>query len=371
MNILHLSAVKNWGGGEKHLENLCEELGEIAPHVNNYILCIKNGFLHKRLKSKNYKNLIPSVLLFKVDPFFFLRINNVCKEKKIDLIHIHDSTALSLAVMGDHLGDLPPFIFSKKTSFPIRKRRLTLYKYNYPKLKKILCVSEASKSIAEKGIRNKDSLLRVYHGTGLKDKILSSNFSLRKKLNLKDGDFIVGNIANHQWPKDLSVLVHLANEVVNNQKIEDIHFIQIGEFSRLTPSLQNLVKKFQLENKFSFLNGMPEAATLIPQFDVSVMTSESEGIPQFIYESFYYKVPVVSTDAGGIPEIIEHGKNGLLAPVKDYKKLAEHVLKLKNNPVLREHFTGFSSNLIMGKFNSHEMAKQTFTTYKEVLNGRS
>ena len=371
MNILHLSAVKNWGGGEKHLENLCGELQEIAPEINNYIFCIKDGFLHKRLKEKKYKNLIPSILLYKIDPFFFLKISSVCRSRKIDLIHIHDSTALTLAVMADHLGNLPPFIFSKKTSFPIRKKRLTLYKYNYPKLKKILCVSEASKSIAEESILKKENLLRVYHGTGLKDKSISPKICLRKKLNLKKGDFIIGNIANHQWPKDLITLIQLANEVVNNQKVKDVHFVQIGAFSQLTGRLKTHIKEFGLEKNFSFMNSIPEAASLIPQFDISVMTSESEGIPQFLYESFYYKVPVVSTNAGGIPELIEHEISGLLAPVKDYKKLAEHVLRLKKESGTRDKFTNISTEIIIQKFNSHEMAKQTFSTYKEVLNGRS
>ena len=53
MNILHLSAVRNWGGGEKHIENLCLELAESNPEVNNFVLCKKGDLFEKSLQNNN------------------------------------------------------------------------------------------------------------------------------------------------------------------------------------------------------------------------------------------------------------------------------------------------------------------------------
>ena len=34
--------------------------------------------------------------------------------------------------------------------------------------------------------------------------------------------------------------------------------------------------------------------------------------------------PVVATEAGGLPEVIRHGVSGMLAPVGDIEKMADH-----------------------------------------------
>ena len=38
------------------------------------------------------------------------------------------------------------------------------------------------------------------------------------------------------------------------------------------------------------------------------------------------------TDVGGCPEIVEHGKTGLLIPVRDVQKLKEAVIWMERHP---------------------------------------
>lgn len=369
MNILHLSAAKTWGGGEKHIENLCREMKVIAPEVRHSIFCSKDSDFIEAFRKQEVE-VIPATLDFKMDPRYFLKLINICKNREIDILHIHDSTALTLAIMGSYFGNLPPFIFSKKTSFPIQSRRATRFKYNFHKIKKILCVSEATKAIAEENIIDKQKIICVYHGTSLKDKTTANSFCLKKHLNLREETLLIGNIANHIWPKSLRTFILVADELINKQKQKNLHFIQIGAFSKRTPQLFQKVKQLGLTSHVSFLNKIPEASGFIPQFEISLMTSEIEGIPQFIYESFYYKIPVVSTNVGGIPEVIQHEKNGFLAPAFDHKRLAENIKLLLNNKELKKKFTDISKEKLHSNFTSEKMAIQTLEEYKKVLNGR-
>ena len=51
------------------------------------------------------------------------------------MVHLHDPTALTLCVIADKISrQIPKMIFAKKTSFPIKDRKSTLYKYNYKKI---------------------------------------------------------------------------------------------------------------------------------------------------------------------------------------------------------------------------------------------
>ncbi|MDT0647844.1 glycosyltransferase family 4 protein [Zunongwangia sp. F260] len=369
LTVLHLSAVKKWGGGERHIENLCRELPNVVPKINNIVLC-NSKFRFSKNFYDTKTEIIPASLSFKMDPRYVAKIINICKKRKVDIVHIHDSTALTLYILGTRFASLPPAVFSKKTSFPIRSRKQTLFKYNSPQIKKILCVSIATARITSETIEDKNKIRCIYHGTNIKDKATTTPFLLRNKLQLKKEVRIIGNIANHIWPKNLETFIFVADELINKQQLKNLHFVQIGEFSTLTPPLLNLINECKLEKHITFMGKVENAANFIPQFDISLMTSQSEGIPQFIYESFYHKVPVVSTNVGGISEVIEHNVNGLLAPAFDVKKLAAHIVSLLNNQQDRENFTRISRQKLENNFTSAVMAEKTYSEYKKVLNER-
>lgn len=370
MNILHLSTAKNWGGGENHLRNLCRELQHLAPEVKNRILCIGPSLFEESPENSNLKVFL-APFSFKMDPRYIFKIIEICRKEKIDLIHIHDTTALTLAVIADKFGNLPPFVFSKKTSFPIKPRKQTLYKYNYPKIKKILCVSRATQTITAESILDHKKLCCIYHGTKIDSESLAPEIDLRKELNLGEKALIIGNIANHIRAKNLETFIKVAFELVHQRKLKDLHFVQIGAFTKRTSDLMEMIEKYNLEDHVHFLQEIPMASSLIPQFDISLMTSQSEGMPQFIYESLYHQVPVVSTKVGGINEIIEHKENGLLAAPYDSVEIADCLQLLNTNPALKEKITTNSRDKINSHFTTEKMALQTLEVYKEIINGRN
>lgn len=369
MKILHLSAVRNWGGGENHIENLCAELQALFPETQNTILCVKNGLFHKKLQDSGLSYETVSIN-FKMDLRFCLKLIEICKKKEIDLIHIHDSTALTLCIMADHLYTLPDIIFSKKTTFPIRPRRQTLYKYNYKKIKRILCVSEATKRMADSMLLKPEKLECIYHGTKVNGLSTTNAINLKDQYKIEQSKRIIANIANHNWPKDLNTFIKVANTLIHERKINDLHFIQVGNYTTETPALVEKIEKLNLSEYITLTNVIPNASRLIPQFDISLVTSKSEGIPQFIYESFLNKTPVISTDVGGISEVIAHGENGFLAESGDYEELANLTINLLENQELVDKFTALSYKKVHEHYTTEMMAKKTLTAYKLVLNGQ-
>ena len=370
MTILHVSAVKSWGGGENHIETLCYELKQSNPEIKNIVLCVKNTLFHERLNETEIE-FHTAPLAYNLDLRFSFKIIALCKNKKIDLIHIHDPSAIALTIIADKFSNLPPFIFSKKTSFPIKNKKLTLYKYNYYKIKKYLCVSEETRRITLESIKNKDKVITVYQGTSITNKNSETDFLLREKFGIDESKKIVGIIGNHIRAKNLETFIETVNIIVNIKKRKDIIFVQIGSFTDRTKDLITKIQELKLENFIYFTGYLPKASNFIPQFDALLMTSQSEGIPEVIFESFYHKRPVISTNVGGIPEILQDGINGFLTEKHDPEALSEKIIHLFNNKELAEKFVAISNEKLTANFTASVMAQKTLKEYKNILNGKS
>jgi glycosyltransferase involved in cell wall biosynthesis len=366
MHVLHVSGVTNWGGGEYHIENLCSELSTSNPGIKNTVLCVKNSPFEKRLSETNI-TFVSASLAIKIDLRYVFKIGEICRKQKVDIIHIHDPSALQLTIIADKIYNLPSFVYSKKTSFPIKERKKTLYKYNYSKIKKILCVSKETQKVAEKAIADKTKLLTIYHGTNLKTKSTKTPFLIREKYNIAKNKTIIGHIGNHIRAKHLETLINVAHRLINIEKRTDVFFVQIGTFSERTEVLLEQVKNLDLKEHIVFMGYTPKASNFIPQFDIALMTSQSEGLPQFIYESMYHKTPIVSTDVGGIPELISHEENGLLAPMHDDQSLSNHIKKLLDSKELKAQFASKSYNKLLEQFTTANMAQETVKVYKTIL----
>ncbi|ALJ04389.1 glycosyl transferase family 1 [Pseudalgibacter alginicilyticus] len=370
MTILHISGVSSWGGGENHLENLYYELNKSTSDVNQIILCVKNSDFHKRLKRGNY-NYIAAPLGIKIDPRFIFKLIRVCIFNKIDLIHLHDPTALTLTVIADRIyGKLPNFVYGKKTSFPIRNKKSTLYKYNYPKIQKYICVSKAVEQVASQSIQETSKILTIYNGIRFSNKNDQTDYLLREKYKISKNKIIIGNIGNHIRAKNLLTFINVVNDVVNTKNIKDFHFVQIGDFTNRTSNYLNKVKEFNLEKHITFTDFIDNASAFIPQFDIFLLTSQSEGLPQVINEAFFFKIPVVSTAAGGIPEIIKDGENGFLSDINDYKDLSNKLVLLHSNEDLKNKFIEKSHTQIMADFSSTTMAQKTLNVYKSIIDNK-
>jgi glycosyltransferase involved in cell wall biosynthesis len=62
----------------------------------------------------------------------------------------------------------------------------------------------------------------------------------------------------------------------------------------------------------------------------------TEGVPQVLFEAMGSGLPIVATDVGGVAAALESGQAGLLVPPEDPGALATAVVRLGEDPSLRE-----------------------------------
>ncbi|HER40226.1 MAG TPA: glycosyltransferase [Salinimicrobium catena] len=367
MKILHISGARSWGGNEQQLVDLIPELNKLQ--VESIVFGMEGSPLQDEIQKSGTLFLSSSEgKIHKKNNFSLLK--KIVADHHPDIIHLHTSDAVTLFVISDILYRLKtPAVLSKKgmgSSMSILSR----YKYNYGSIKKIICVSEAVKNELQKEVikkRNHGRLQVIYDGVNLdRTKVVRSE-DIRELFGLDKKYVLLGNIANHAKAKDLGTMVNMMDYLVNTMKVQDIHLIQIGSFSKLTEDLKQQIKDSGLESFITLAGFQHHALDFIPQFDLYVMSSVREGLPITIFESFYKNTPVVSTNAGGIPEAIEDGVNGFLVEVGDYKGLAEKVIKLSREQSLQEQFKERSEKVFHENFVAGKTAERTFEVYNQVL----
>ena len=92
----------------------------------------------------------------------------------------------------------------------------------------------------------------------------------------------------------------------------------------------------------------------------------SEGYSVTLQEAMALGTPVIAAAADGPSELINHGKNGLLVPIKDTAALADAILSLLNDPVLARGLseTGFRD---AEDAKIETMVERTSAVYRETL----
>lgn len=111
--------------------------------------------------------------------------------------------------------------------------------------------------------------------------------------------------------------------------------LTLAGFGREETALRALVRSLKLEGVF-FAGRVPveEMPRYYDAADLFVQTPDVDNMPLSILQAFAAGVPVVSTDAGGVPTILQHERDGLLAPKGDHEAVAAHIVRLLEDQAL-------------------------------------
>lgn len=366
MKVIHINGSGSWGGNEQQLADLIPELEKLG--VKNMVMGRPSAPLQKYCVEKK----IPFIeakdgKLSRKANYRFLK--EVIISEKPDVLHLHSSDSVTVFTVSDMLYSLKtPTVFSKK-GMGRSMSLLSIFKYNYKNIDRIICVSHAVKVFMENEVmkrKNRKKLVVIYDGINIERLKPFRQEKLKTLFNIPSEKVLIGNIANHASAKDLPTLLKTMHHLVYNLEMTNVQLVQIGEFSGMTEELKALQLELNLMEYVTFTDFQSHATDFLPQFEVYVMSSEREGLPLTIYEAFYKNVPVASTKAGGIPEIISDGENGFLADVGDYKTLAEKIKIILNSADLQTQFREKSHKLFMEKFSADKTAENTLNLYKNL-----
>jgi glycosyltransferase involved in cell wall biosynthesis len=103
------------------------------------------------------------------------------------------------------------------------------------------------------------------------------------------------------------------------------------------------------------------------QAQIACLPSYHEGLPKALLEAAACGCAIVATDIPGCREIVEHGRNGLLVPVRDEVRLAAALRTLIERPGLRQQYGVAARQRLESEFSMSKVVRDTFAIYDELL----
>lgn len=115
----------------------------------------------------------------------------------------------------------------------------------------------------------------------------------------------------------------------------------------------------------------PDAmAALYRRADVTLNPSLADNMPNSVLEALASGVPVVSTDVGGVPFMVRHEQQALLVPPGDPEAMAAAVLRLANDPALRQRLVSAGLSEVQ-RYTWDQVAPLLLAVYRSAIGPRA
>ena len=125
------------------------------------------------------------------------------------------------------------------------------------------------------------------------------------------------------------------------------------------------------EPGINWLGQVDDIGSLWARAHIAVLPSRREGLPLSLLEAAACGRAMVATDVPGCREVAIPGVTGLLVPVDDANALADAIERLLREPELRAQFAAAARRLVVERFSSDTIGRQTVALYRHLVGAPS
>jgi glycosyltransferase involved in cell wall biosynthesis len=225
-------------------------------------------------------------------------------------------------------------------------------------------VAEAMKEqYLASGIGRPDQYTKVLSGFALDPFLKTANdLKLRARLGLAPDDIVIGKIARLFELKGHDDLLAVAPSLV--QSCPRIKLLLVGDGPwRLRLESRAQALGLGKHVVFTGLVAPAEVPGLVGVMDLLVHLSLREGLPRALPQALAAARPVVAYDVDGAEEVCFDGETGFLLRPGDLSGLRDRLLRLAQDPALRESMGRSGQQFVRDRFGVQQMVNDLYQLY--------
>ena len=361
MFSLHVDTARTWRGGQNQVLLTVNGLRSIGQRAA--LVAHPDGELRRR--AEEGLDLIPIAPRSEIDLSAAWKFSRIIRRLQPDVIHAHDphavamaSLALSIGSAAAKAGPMPALVVARRVDFHLKNNSFSRWKY-----RQVDCFIAASEAIRRMLVGDgvpPERTVTVHEGIDVEHVVGAPAVNVHEAFWLPHGSPVVGNVAALVPHKGQRYLIDAAHLVV--QQLPDARFVILGE-GEAREHLEKQIHEHRLEKHVLLPGFRTDVLGCIKGFDLFVMSSITEGLGTSLLDAMACARPIVGTRAGGIPEIVEHGVNGLLVPIRDPAALADAIVRMLKDPVMRRRMGDAGFARVNERFTVDRMVSETAAVY--------
>lgn len=367
MRVLQISSAKNFGGGERHLVDLCAGLSARGHEI--FVALRAQNKWREKLSFLPRENIVDFPLRNALDFLSARQIAKFIKKKNIEIVHAHLARDYPIAALAARWSKAK-LVLTRHLLFPLNFS----HKIVLPKDAAFIAVSDGvRRALIKQNILPPEQVRRIYNGVNLRrfndaDRKLNKR-DLLGRLNLRENSMLVGiagEIAAHKGQTDF---VRAAALVL--KRFPETEFLIAGRDAspqrKHERDLKSLIAELGLQDKVHLLGWLEEVAPFYSALDIFVSASRTEPFGLVIAEAMASRrCAVVATETDGAREIIENGKTGKLVSIENPFELSEAIVELLSDENLRQDLSANARRAAAEKFGDERMIEETENLYRDV-----
>ena len=343
MRVLQVDSGREWRGGQNQVRLLCRELARDARVEQ--ILVTKQGSELARRAAADGVTVQGTVWEIGLDPRAWWHLRRTISTFQPDIIHVHDSHALTLAAtsaMGRTL------VATRRVDFHVGRFGA------WRRPDRILAVSAAVKQVLVGDGIAADVITVVPDGIDPEEirRAADPPLDMRSRLRLSPQALLAVNAAALVDHKDHKTLIRAARAARTLEP--QLYWVIAGEGPQ-RDALAAEITRLDLQGRVHLVGWIDRIEALIAEASIFVMSSKLEGLGSVILNALALERPVVATAAGGIPEMLPPD---VLVPPGAAEALAQKVVEVLHDP---------KPVPFPPRFTAQAMAGQVLDVYRALL----
>jgi len=364
LNVLYLVESLTIGGLQRMTVSLVNGLDR--RHYRPAVCCYDDvGELASTLRRD------VRVLLLKrrsgIDTGYPFRLARLLKQERIDILHLHNSTALFYGALGGRLGGVPSIYYTEHDGGGYRshRHRRGVNAILSRLTKVVVAVSRQLKADLVQYGGFESHKIRVIHN-GIDGNFRTEAFdrsTARTRLGLGDRQPVLGTVARLDPVKDHRTLLKALEIVIRSFPDSILLIVGDGPERKM---IEAEVSKRDLAHYVRLLGKRLDIPELLSSMDLFVSSSLGEGLSMTLIEAMAAGKAILATRVGGTPELIADKVNGLLVPPDNARAFAEAAIELLHDRDRLKRMGEASRRRFRAEFSAEIMVKK----YEELYENR-
>jgi glycosyltransferase involved in cell wall biosynthesis len=316
---------------------------------------------------------------FKSDRKTYLKIKQIIKEFKPDIVHTHASKA---GLLGRKAA------FSCRVPVVVHTFHGHVFHSYFGKFKTLIIklierrLAKKSSGIIAISDLQKKELTEIHRiCPGNKIKVINLGFDLekfnakakterktvREKYNIQENEVAIAIIGRLTAIKNHDFFFKVVKDVLQKGKL-NVKFLVVGD-GDLKDFVYSNVK--QINDKYGekviLTSWIKDIATFNAGMDIICLTSDNEGTPVSLIEAQASEVVVITTNVGGVKDIVLDGESGFIIEKGDLKEYSKKLGYLIENDEIRRKMSQKGLSFVKDKFHYTRLVKEMEMYYNELL----